>query len=177
MARRDLPLGHDPLRAVDPQLATVHPVTAPFEGIIFQIPHVAHNQGLRQPQHCPFGTQKSAAIRRPLGAPLRCRARRILDEEMHHLRPYRQWQDRTEPGGQEIIPGRPSLPGNRQDLGGVPGGRRRSHQAIETRRRRCARQHAVADDRGGKGQGQDRVAGRSRRSLMAATIWACRQSV
>jgi hypothetical protein len=60
MARRDLPLGHDPLRAVDPQLATVHPVTAPFEGIIFQIPHVAHNQGLRQPQHCPLCYSRSA---------------------------------------------------------------------------------------------------------------------
>jgi hypothetical protein len=24
---------------------------------------------------------------------------------MHHVCPHRQWQDRTEPGGQEIIPG------------------------------------------------------------------------
>src|ERR1017187_5890387 len=42
-----LPIDHNPLRVVDPQLATVHPVTAPLQGITLQIPHVAHNQGLR----------------------------------------------------------------------------------------------------------------------------------
>ena len=35
---------------------------------------------------------------------------------MHLLCPRLQRQDRTEPGSQEIIPGQPSLPGNRQDL-------------------------------------------------------------
>ena len=113
--------------------------------------------GLHHPQHCPLRTSKCATIRCSIRAPLGCRTRRILDEEMHHVCPHRQWQDRTEPGGQEIIPGRPSLPGDRQDLGGVPWVRRRSHQATETRRRRCARQQAVADDGGGKGQGQDRI--------------------
>src|ERR1019366_4678929 len=68
------------------------------------------DMGLHQPPQFPFGTSKCATIRCSIRAPLGCRARRILDEEMHHVCPHRQWQDRTEPGGQEIIPGRPSLP-------------------------------------------------------------------
>jgi hypothetical protein len=92
------------------------------------------------------------------------------------LRPRCQWKDRAEPGGQEIIPGQPSMSDDWQDLGGVSGVRCRPHQAIEARRRRRAK-YAMADRGGGKGQRQDRISGRSRRSLMAATIWACRQSV
>ena len=38
-----------------------------------------------------------------------------------NLRARRQWKNRAEPGGLKSVPGRPSLPGNRQDLGGVPG--------------------------------------------------------
>ena len=44
--------------------------------------------GLRQPRLCPFGTQKSAAIRRPLGAPLHLPAHPdSVDDKMHLLRP------------------------------------------------------------------------------------------
>ena len=129
--------------------------------------------GSHQPHQCPLGAPECIALCPPVGDHTQSI---FLDEEMHHLRPYRQWQDRPKPGGQESIPGRQSLPGNRQDLGGVPWVRRRSHQATEARWRRCARQYAVADEDGGKGQGQNRIGCRWRRALMAATIWACRQS-
>ena len=109
--------------------------------------------GFHQAQQPPLGASECATIRSPIGAPLRRRTHRILDEEMRQLRPHRQRPDRTEPGGQEIIPGRPSLPGDRQDLGGVPWVRCGSHEAIEVWRRPCAPQHAVGDDGGSEGQG------------------------
>jgi hypothetical protein len=73
------------------------------------------------PPKCSLGTAECASIRGPIGAPLRRRTHRILDEEMRQLRPHRQRPDRTEPGGQESIPGQPSLPGNRQDFRAVQG--------------------------------------------------------
>ena len=133
--------------------------------------------GVHQEQQPPLGASECTTIRGPIRAPLRGRTHRILDEDMRQLRPHRQRPDRAQPGGQKSIPGQQSLPGNRQDLGGVPWVRCRPHQAIEAWRRRCARQHAVADDGGGKDQGQDRISSRSRRSSRAATIWACCQSV
>ena len=123
------------------------------------MPPVRHSPvlGIHPPRFCPLGASECTTIRSPIRAPLRGRTLRILDEWMRQLRPHRQRPDRTEPGGKGGIPGQQSLPGNRQDLGGVPGVRCGSHQAIEARRRRCARQHGVADDGGGKGQGQDRI--------------------
>ena len=77
----------------------------------------------------------------------------------------------------QVLHGIAPLPGDRQDHGGVPWVRCTPHQASEARWRRCTWQHAVADGRRGSGQRQDRINCRSRRSLMTATIWACRQSV
>jgi hypothetical protein len=110
----------------------------------------------------PFGTSECASIRGPIGASLRRRTHRILDEEMRQLRAYHQRQDRTEPGGQERIPVQPSLPRNGQDDGTVQGLRHRSRCSAETRRRRCSGKYAVAVAVGGKGQGPDRVARHSR---------------
>ena len=105
----------------------------------------------------PAGLGPDVGFRQPNEGSVQRHALQGPVDKMHLLRPYRQWQDRTEFGGQERIPGRPSLSGNRQDLRGLPWVRCGSHQAIEARRRRCARQHAMADEGGGKGQGQGRV--------------------
>src|ERR1035441_2335228 len=58
---------------------------------------------------------ETAAIR----APLRGRTRRILNEDVRQLRPHRRRPDRAQPGCQKSVPGQQSLPGNRQDLGGL----------------------------------------------------------
>jgi hypothetical protein len=93
----------------------------------------------------PLRTAKWATILGPIRAPLGRRPHRTFDEQMRQLCAHRQWQDRTEPGGQARVPGRPSLPGNRRDLGGVPWVRRRSRRPAQARRQGCAGEYAVAD--------------------------------
>ena len=118
--------------------------------------------GFHQEQQPPLGASECATIRSPIRAPLRRHRLQSGGDEVHDLCAHRQRSDRTEPGGSESVPLQQSLPGDRQDHGGVPWVRCGSHQAIESRRRRRARQPAVADDGGGKGQGQDRINRRSR---------------
>ena len=77
---------------------------------------------------------------------------------MHLLCPRLQRQDRTEPGSQEIIPGQPSLPGNRQDLWGLQGLRDRSRCSAEAWWRRFAGKYAVAVAFVGARKGPDRIA-------------------
>jgi hypothetical protein len=74
------------------------------------------------------------------------------------LCPRLQRQDRTEPGSQEIIPGQPSLPGNRQDLWGLQGLRDRSRCSAEAWWRRFAGKYAVAVAFVGARKGPDRIA-------------------
>ena len=77
---------------------------------------------------------------------------------MHLLCPRLQRQDRTEPGSQEIIPGQPSLPGNRQDLWGLQGLRDRLRCSAEAWWRRFAGKYAVAVAFVGARKGPDRIA-------------------
>src|ERR1039457_157650 len=71
----------------------------------------------------------------------------------------------------EIIPGQPSLPGNRQDLWGLQGLRDRSRCSAEAWWRRFAGKYAVAVAFGGARKGPDRIAPPFRLQLFCMPDW------
>ena len=113
--------------------------------------------GLHRPQQFfPLRPSQCLSIHQPIGASID-HALQVPGREMHLVCPNLDWKDRTESGGQEIIPGQSPLPGNRKDVWGVPWIRGESRHAVEAWRRRFAVKYAVANQGRGQGQGQDRV--------------------
>ena len=114
----------------------------------------AAHVGRQQPQQfLPFYASDCLAVRQANEVSIKCHALQVAGNEMYYLRTRQPRPDPTLRHGPAVVQGQPSLPGHRQVVWTLQEVRYRSRHSLEARRRRCAGQHAMADDGSSEGQG------------------------